>query len=55
MNTTKARIKALEAFRKARGGRIPISIIEICHRDEHGVITLIETIKLGHDYRKTQN
>lgn len=55
MRPIKARVMALEATRKARGDRTPISIIEVCHRDEHGVITLIETIELGHDYRKTTN
>lgn len=55
MTTISKRITALEAVRKARYNRIPISIIEICHRDEHGVITLIETIELGHDYHTRPN
>ena len=55
MRPIKARVMALEAFRKARGDRTPISIIEVCHRDEHGAITLIETIRLGNDYHTRPN
>jgi len=37
---------ALEAFRK--DDRPRITTIEVCHRDEAGAVTLIETIELGH-------
>ena len=51
--TIKKRLDALEAFRQ--DDRPRITTIEVCHRDEHGAITLIETIRLGNDYHTRPN
>lgn len=54
-NTTKARIEALERGRKARGGRPPITTIEVCVVDAAGTVTLIETIELNNGRHQAQN
>ena len=53
MNTTIK--KRLDALARRQHDRPGITTIEVCHRDEHGTITLVETIRLGHAYHTTEN
>ncbi len=53
MNTTIK--KRLDALARRQHDRPGITTIEVCHRDEHGTITLVETIRLGRAYHTTEN